>query len=82
MNHGNNSKGASIINTYRIQIINIIIRNYINGISNFIIFIRSSSPLMNKGYVCSDSGCDAIPGLLNDSDVVFQIKMLQASIRQ
>jgi hypothetical protein len=25
---------------------------------------------MDKGYVCSDSGCDVIPGLLTDSDVV------------
>ncbi len=35
---------------------------------------------MDKGYVCSDCGCDDIPGLLTDSDVVFQIKMLQATI--
>jgi len=37
---------------------------------------------MDKGYACSDSGCDVIPDLLTDSDVVFQIKMLQATISQ
>jgi hypothetical protein len=37
---------------------------------------------MDEGYVCSDSGCDVIPGLFTDSDVVSQIKMLQADIRR